>query len=185
MTRRRGRMHVIGGRMHVIGGPGSGKTTLARRLADRLHAPMFDLDEIAYPSGQKRGASERIVALEPIVGQSTWITEGIYLWWTRPLLESADVIVWLDVPWRTAALRIVLRHARASLAGTNQHSGMARLARFLASTYRYYTNRALDSPIAADDDGAITRAHTARALADYESKVVRCCTRRDVSRLLE
>ena len=36
----------------------------------------------------------------------------------RELLEAADIIVFLDLPWRVAYWRIITRHLRASLAGT-------------------------------------------------------------------
>ena len=34
-------------RIHVVGGPGSGKTTLARRLATTHALPVHDLDAVA------------------------------------------------------------------------------------------------------------------------------------------
>src|SRR5690242_21563318 len=98
-------------RVHIIGGPGSGKSTLARQVRLELGAPVVDLDQIAYgPGGVKRTLAERSARLREILSRPTYITEGIYLWWVDELLQRADVIIWLDVPFRVAAWRIVARH---------------------------------------------------------------------------
>jgi hypothetical protein len=171
-------------RVHVIGGPGSGKTTLARQLAERVSVLAFDLDSVAYAAGAKRPLDERRADLSDIILRGGWITEGIYLWWVDDLLRSADSIVWLDISWRTAAWRIVLRHIRASLAGTNPHPGIPRLIRFLRSSRRYYLDASLLPPTAPDDDGAVSRARTATELGCYAGKLVRCRTSAAAARFL-
>jgi len=165
-------------RIYMIGGPGSGKTTLARRLAELRSLPVYDLDTIGYTggAGPKRSLEARLTDVRHIAAQPAWITEGSFLWWTEELMEGADVIVWLDVSWRLAAWRIIRRHVLASLARTNRHRGIGRLLSFLRSARRYYVGPAR-SPAAPDDDGAVTAAATAQALATFGAKVVRC--RRD------
>lgn len=173
-------------RVHVIGGPGSGKTTLSRQLAVRLGIPTTDLDEIAYAGGvgAKRPAAERLPEVRAIAAGPAWVTEGIYLWWTDDVFRAADVIVWLDLPWRVAAWRIVVRHIRSSLAGTNRHPGVRKLWRFLRSTRTYHIEASSKTAAAPDDDGAITRALTAREWAPYAEKLVRCSDSAEVSSFL-
>ena len=172
-------------RIHVIGGPGSGKTTLARRLAELGSLPAYDLDAIGYAggAGPKRSLEARLADVRHIAAQPAWITEGSFLWWTEELLERAEVIVWLDVSWRLAAWRILRRHVLASLAGTNRHHGIRRLLSFLRSARHYYVGPAR-SPKAPDDDGAVTSASTAQALAPFAPKVIRCRHPADVDAFL-
>ena len=77
-----------------------------------------------------------------------------------------------------------MRHARASLAGTNRHRGIRKLTAFLRSTKSYDHGPAV-APIAPVDDGAITRASTAQALAPYAAKLVHCRTPTEVAAWLD
>jgi adenylate kinase family enzyme len=167
-------------RIHIIGGAGSGKTTLARSLAAHRSAPVYDLDQVAYEggAGAKRSLSARLMDVQRIAAEPNWVTEGIFLWWTDELLRAADVVIWLDLPWHSAARRVVIRHLRASLAGTNRHRGIRRLLRFLRATWRYY--RSKSTPLAPDDDAATSRAATMEALAEHGTKVIHCRRPADV-----
>jgi hypothetical protein len=166
--------------VHIIGGSGSGKTTLARTIAARYALPVYDLDEVAYEggAGKKRPLDARLADVRRIVGQPGWVTEGIFLWWTDDLLCAADAIIWLDLPWHIGARRVVIRHLRATVAGTNRHRGIGKLLRFLRETRHYYG--AKPPPTAPDDDRATSRDATAAALAPYTDKAIRCRRRADV-----
>ena len=98
-----------------------------------------------------------------------------------PILERADVIVWLDLPRRVAVRRIVMRHLRLSLQGGNPHKGLRLLARFVRSQRRYYTAPARE-PAGPMDWEAITRAGTELALRPHQAKVVQLRAPRAVKR---
>lgn len=172
-------------RIHIIGGAGSGKSTLARAIASSRALPVYDLDAVAYEQGAgvKRSLDARRADVRRIAGQPGWVTEGIFLWWTDELLRAADVILWLDLPWRIGARRVVIRHARASIAGTNRHRGIRNLLRFLRATRQYYGVK--PPPTAPDDDRATSRAATAIALAEHTDKVIRCRRPADIRDVLQ
>ncbi|MCC6456140.1 MAG: hypothetical protein IT328_14395 [Caldilineaceae bacterium] len=163
-------------RIHIIGGAGSGKTTLAQQLSQRLDVPCYHLDKIAYEggAGRKIALDTRLKSIDAILAQPGWVTEGVFLWWTEPLLEEADLILWLDLPFRINGWRIVKRHVQLSWAGTNPHAGLGKLLRFLAHVMHSQTTRTVIAPKAPDDDAATTRAATAQVMSQYQEKVTRC-----------
>lgn len=172
-------------RIHIIGGAGSGKTTLARQLSERLGFPCYHLDQIGWDKAGKRPLALRLADLERIIEQPAWISEGSFLWWTEVLMQTADVIIWLDLPFRINGWRIVKRHILLSIAGTNPHPGTLNLLHFTWGVYRRYKATVPLIPRAPDDDVAITRIATAQVLQGYTDKVRRCRSPRDVKRLLD
>ena len=146
-------------RIHVIGAGGSGKTTLARRLGALLGLPVYELD---------RGGR----GPEDVARDAAWVTEGIFLFGMGPLFEAAEEIIWLDLPFRVCARRILFRHLRLSLARRNPHKGLRRLVRFLRGMRRYHSTTAARVPARPDDWDALSRAATAEALRPFASKTV-------------
>jgi adenylate kinase family enzyme len=169
-----------------VGAAGSGKTTVARLLANRLHAPWFELDAVGYEngSGQKRSLELRLADVQRIVAQPAWVTEGIFLWWTRAIYDQADLILWLDLPWTVAMPRIVTRHIRADLAGNNRHAGFLKLLRFLMYCQTHYADKEVTVPETEDQDWGINRPTVAAWLAPYADKVLHCRTAEDVANVI-
>jgi adenylate kinase family enzyme len=170
-------------RIHIVGSAGSGKTTLAKELGASLALPCHDLDEVAYEGGfgRKIALDDRVASLQQIITQPGWVTEGAFIWWTAPLMEAADMIVWLDLPVHITGWRIVARHFRLSWAGTNRHPGFVKLLRFLTFVTSKQLMKTAITPKSADDDAATTRVATAEFLRAYAPKVVHCRTPAEVA----
>jgi len=184
-------------RVHIIGGPGSGKTTLARRLGAELGLPVYHLDEVAFegPDFAKSPLDQRRADVCRIAAEADWITEGIFLGWVDKLLCAADMIIWLDcVSWAGASRRIVVRFARFGLEGVKLQPGMRKFTRYrdyiwrlrqlseaLISSLQYYRGAALADPA---DDPIASRAATARHLEPHRGKVVRCRTNQDAEAVI-
>jgi len=100
-------------RVSVVGNTGSGKTTLARRIAERLGVPFLELDSIHHQADWQPLDTETFRAM---VGDHTagdgWVVDGNYsavqdLVWSR-----ADTVIWLDLSRARVMWRVVSRTLR-------------------------------------------------------------------------
>ena len=142
------------------------------------------MDGIGYDGHTKRSLKQRLGDVRQIASLPAWVSEGGFVWWVDDLLRSADVIVWLDLHWTLCYRRIVLRHVRADLAGTNSHPGFLNMLRFAKGVRPYYTNPIPAVPADPNDDAAKNRAAVAQLLRAYSEKTIRCRHPADVAAFL-
>ena len=107
-------------KIHIIGCSGSGKTYLANALAKKYNIPHFDLDDIQWDNnvkgyGARRPIEERSALLQEILGNSSWIIEGVYYAWVQQCFNEADVIYVLDMPKFLCKSRIIMRSVKRKL----------------------------------------------------------------------
>lgn len=95
-------------RVLVAGVSGAGKTTLARRIAAITGGPHTEIDAIFHgPEWTPR--PEFLADVHSLVGTGSWTTEWQYDA-ARPLLaRTADVLVWLDLPFARVTLPRLIR----------------------------------------------------------------------------
>ncbi|WP_314728295.1 shikimate kinase [Bacillus sp. Marseille-Q3570] len=100
-------------RIHIIGSVGSGKTTLAKILSNRLRIPHYELDNVVWrrtASGDvRRTVQERDERLGKIISTEQWILEGAHHTWIESSLKNADLIILLDIPYSKRVYRIIKR----------------------------------------------------------------------------
>ena len=100
-------------RVSVVGNSGSGKSTVAARLAAGLGVPHAELDAIVHqanweplPHDEFRGRVSEVVAGDG------WVVDGNYSVVRDLVWDRADTVVWLDLPRLVVARRITTRSIR-------------------------------------------------------------------------
>jgi adenylate kinase family enzyme len=98
----------------VVGTSGSGKTTVARRLADHHGVPHVELDALHWGPGWSACPTEEFRArVHEALSHEGWVADGSYHGKLGDsVLEQADFVVWLDLPFRTVARRVWTRTLR-------------------------------------------------------------------------
>jgi adenylate kinase family enzyme len=101
-------------RIVILGCSGTGKSTLARRLGERLRLPVVHLDALFWEPGWVEAERQlfRSRVAHALAGER-WISDGNYTSRTADLrLPRADLIVWLDQPLWRRLWRVTWRVAR-------------------------------------------------------------------------
>jgi adenylate kinase family enzyme len=93
---------------------GNGKTTTGRMLAERLGIPFYELDALHHgPDWTPATRDELLARVEPIVATDAWVIDGTYRGLIGDIVpESADIVVWLDLPLYVWLPRLLRRTAR-------------------------------------------------------------------------
>ena len=169
-------------RIAVAGVAGSGKSTLARRVADLLDLPYTEMDALHHGAGWTRRATfETDVAA--LLAAGRWVTEWQYAD-ARPLLaDRADLMVWVDLPFRVTLSRVVRRTVRRRLRREELWNGNREgpllgfftdpehIVRWAISTRHLYGER-IPAIAATRPDLPIVRLRTRREVASWVRDVV-------------
>ena len=87
----------IGKRIIVIGSPGSGKSTLSRKLGEATGIGVHHMDRMFWlPNWTERDRAEFDGILSGVLGLKEWIIDGNYQRTLRMRAESADTVIFLD-----------------------------------------------------------------------------------------
>jgi adenylate kinase family enzyme len=122
----------------IIGNSGSGKTWLAKRLAEKKATRVVHLDEIFWlPGGfdKKRDPSEVLRIVEAASSANEWVVEGIYGHLASQFLASASCLVWLELPWSLCQQRLELRGSESK-----SHMGREQSAAGLLELIQWASN---------------------------------------------
>jgi adenylate kinase family enzyme len=100
-------------RIVVVGTSGSGKTTFAQQLAERLHMPHIELDALHWGPNWTEDPLE--VFLQKIADATTgesWVVDGNYSRARDLLWKRADTVIWLDYAFPIVFFRALKRTLR-------------------------------------------------------------------------
>lgn len=102
-------------RIHITGASGSGTSTLARAIANRLESQAFDTDDFYWlptdpPFSAKRLIGERISLMQSMfLPRSDWVLSGSLHTWGAPAMERVTHVIFVTLP---AAQRLARLRAR-------------------------------------------------------------------------
>jgi adenylate kinase family enzyme len=107
---------AVGRRIVVWGVTGSGKTTVARRLGRSLGLPAIELDALYWqPNWVQTPREEFREKVQAVLDASAegWVCDGNYRSALDGLVvDQADTVVWLHLPWRVSFWRLMKRTVR-------------------------------------------------------------------------
>ena len=97
-------------RILLIGNAGAGKTTFARKLAEKLDLPLIHLDRL-YWCGEWEHLSRDAfdAALQPLLESPRWIIDGNFNRTIPHRLTYCDTVIFFDLPTLTCLAGITKR----------------------------------------------------------------------------
>jgi adenylate kinase family enzyme len=97
-------------RIWIVGPSGSGKSYTADMLAARAGVPAVHLDDIHWNPGWVESTDDEMrPRVEAATSGPGWVVDGNYTRIAGDLRERADLVLWLDLPFRVTFLRVVSR----------------------------------------------------------------------------
>jgi adenylate kinase family enzyme len=97
-------------RIVILGCAGAGKTTLARKIAERTGAPLISLDELWHSDGGEKDVFVFREMLEKAHARETWISDGNFALATFDIrLPRATMVIWLERSRLLCAWRAIAR----------------------------------------------------------------------------
>lgn len=101
----------------IIGTIASGKTTLAKKLEQKLNIKYYELDSIVHDDENqvRRTPNEQKEIIQEIDKQKEWIIEGVLRENLNYLLDMCDKIIYLNMPLYTRKIRIFKRFIKQKL----------------------------------------------------------------------
>ncbi len=100
-------------RVLVIGCSGGGKSTLSRKLSEKLDLPYVSMDRDFYwlPGWVKRPKAQERARIAASVAQDRWIMDGSGASSFDLRLPRTDLVIWVRVPRRVCLWGLVCRVA--------------------------------------------------------------------------
>lgn len=111
-------------RVIIIGTTGSGKTTLAKKLAKKLNCPHIQIDALFWkPNWQEASDEELFSKLKAATSGDSWVVDGNYIRTRQLTWTKADTIIWINLPFYLTFYQNFTRSFRRALTGEELWEG--------------------------------------------------------------
>jgi len=159
-------------KIYITGPVGSGKTTLANKLSEKLKIPCHSLDILMYEKDNSkwgnipRDEGTRIILFDNIMAKDSWIMEDAGRKRFETGFDEADTIIFLHPKTLTRKTRIIIRYIKQKfkLEKCNYNPNLLMLKRMFEWTRNFENGT----------DTIIAR------LEPYESKVITLRTNKQI-----
>jgi len=104
----------------IFGGVGSGKTTFAEKLSEKLKIPFYTTENFVYEKkwGEKCSESMKRKNIQAVVNKPFWIIEGTHNGkWIEAQVKKADVVILLNMSRPRLFFRVTKRHIARKKSG--------------------------------------------------------------------
>lgn len=106
-------------KIYIVGPEGSGKSSLAKTISEKLKIKHYDLDDVVWSEryNRKRANKLRLKMLKNILKKDRWIIEGIFGGWTEPIFKKADKVIVLNLSYHLLVKNLLKRFIRGRFNG--------------------------------------------------------------------
>ena len=111
-------------RINVIGTSGSGKSTFAKALAQKLAVPYVEMDALYWkPNWGESSDAELFAKLEQALARPAWVLDGNYKR-TQPIKwRTVETIIWVDYSFARTLFQAVKRAVQRLRSGKEIWAG--------------------------------------------------------------
>lgn len=103
-------------KINVVGTSGSGKSTVARALAEKLGCPCVEMDALFWlPNWHGREDPDFFARLEEALNGDAWVLDGNYNRTREIKWKNVDMVVWVDYGFCRTFVQAVRRACRRIL----------------------------------------------------------------------
>lgn len=103
-------------RINVVGTSGSGKSTVAKKIADKLSIPYVEMDKVFWgPDWYWPSDKEFFSNLQKELSGNEWVLDGNYTRTIPIKWEKTQIVVWVDLPFTRTLYQAVKRAIKRSM----------------------------------------------------------------------
>ena len=133
-------------RINIIGPPGSGKTTLSKKISTDLQIKLIKLDDILFDSDCNLVKNKQEVLLKNLVTETTCVMDGTYhSLFCKDRIELIDQFVMIEINFFKTFFRIIKRTIKNEDLACGEKLTFS-LIKFLF-TYYFYKKNSLEKRI--------------------------------------
>lgn len=168
-------------RFVIIGTSGTGKTTLARAVSERLAIPHLELDTFQHgPNWTERPQDEFRACVDAVTAADAWVVDGNYGITWDIIWPRAQTLVWLDYSLPLTFARILRRTLRRVVSQEELWNGNRE------SVYRTFSRDSILLWCLTTHSKNRKRFQAALSQPEYAHlRIVRCSSPRDTEKWLK